>query len=80
MKELQARLDESDAGAMKHSRKAVGKLEQRVRELESELEAEQRRHGETQKNLRKVDRRLKEVTMQVRCILSIILLNTYTIV
>lgn len=62
---MQARLEDSESGAMKNGRKAVGKLEQRVRELETELEAEQRRHAETQKNLRKVDRRMKEISMQV---------------
>lgn len=60
-----ARLEDSESGAMKNGRKAMGKLEQRVRELETELEAEQRRHGETQKNLRKVDRRMKEISLQV---------------
>jgi TATA-binding protein-associated factor Taf7 len=33
--------------------------------LESEYEAEQRRHVETQKNARKADRRLKELAYQV---------------
>lgn len=32
-----------------------------VRELEVELDNEQRRHAETQKNMRKADRRLKEL-------------------
>ena len=36
-----------------------------VQELESELDAEQRRHAETQKNARKADRRLKELSFQV---------------
>ena len=64
VKELQVRLEEAEANAMKGGKKALAKLEQRVRELETELDAEQRRHGETQKNYRKIDRRLKEVTMQ----------------
>nr|VZI50304.1 unnamed protein product [Spirometra erinaceieuropaei] len=64
LKEMQVRLEESEANAMKGGKKALAKLEQRVRELESEVEAEQRRHGETQKNYRKVDRRLKEVALQ----------------
>lgn len=34
-------------------------------ELESELDSEQRRHAETQKNMRKADRRLKELAFQV---------------
>jgi len=36
-----------------------------VQELETELDAEQRRHAETQKNARKADRRLKELAFQV---------------
>ena len=35
-----------------------------VRDLESELDGEQRRHAETQKNMRKADRRLKELAFQ----------------
>lgn len=35
-----------------------------MRELESELDSEQRRHAETQKNARKADRRLKELAFQ----------------
>ncbi|VDD74731.1 unnamed protein product [Mesocestoides corti] len=64
VKELQVRLEEAESNAMKGGKKALAKLEQRVRELETELDAEQRRHGETQKNYRKIDRRLKEVTLQ----------------
>lgn len=63
-KEMQVRLEESESSAMKGGKKALAKLEQRVRELESELDAEQRRHGETQKNNRKIDRRLKEISLQ----------------
>lgn len=65
VKEYQAKLDETENNALKGGKKAVGKLEQRVRELESELDAEQRRHTETQKNTRKVERRLKEIGLQV---------------
>ena len=42
----------------------IQKLEQRVRELEVELDNEQRRHAETTKGLRKQDRRLKELAFQ----------------
>ena len=33
-------------------------------ELENELDNEQRRHADTQKNMRKADRRLKELAFQ----------------
>ncbi len=36
----------------------------KVREVETELEAEQRRHADTTKNMRKQDRRLKELAFQ----------------
>merc|ERR1719179_10179 len=42
----------------------IQKLEQRVRELEVELDNEQRRHAETDKGMRKADRRLKELAFQ----------------
>merc|ERR1711918_9339 len=38
------------------------KMETRIRELESELDAESRRFGDAQKNLRKSERRIKELT------------------
>jgi len=49
---------------MKGGKRAQQKMEQRLRDLEMELDAEQRRHGETTKNLRKQDRRLKELAFQ----------------
>ncbi|XP_041362744.1 myosin heavy chain, striated muscle-like isoform X1 [Gigantopelta aegis] len=64
VKELQVRLDEAEGQALKGGKKLIQKLEQRVRELENEFDNEQRRHAETQKNLRKADRRLKELAFQ----------------
>ncbi|XP_026327804.1 myosin heavy chain, muscle isoform X35 [Hyposmocoma kahamanoa] len=64
IKELQVRLDEAEANALKGGKKAIQKLEQRVRELENELDGEQRRHADAQKNLRKAERRIKELTFQ----------------
>ncbi|XP_023175397.1 myosin heavy chain, muscle isoform X16 [Drosophila hydei] len=64
IKELQVRLDEAEANALKGGKKAIQKLEQRVRELENELDGEQRRHADAQKNLRKSERRIKELSFQ----------------
>lgn len=64
VKDLQVRLDESEASALKGGKKTLQKLEQRIRELEVELEGEQRRYQETDKNVRKQERRLKELAMQ----------------
>jgi len=64
VKELQARLDEAEASALKGGKKIISKLESRVRELEVELESEQRRYAETEKTFRKQDHRLKELAAQ----------------
>lgn len=58
------RLDEAENNALKGGKKAIQKLEQRVRELENELDGEQRRHADAQKNLRKSERRIKELSFQ----------------
>merc|ERR1712080_297383 len=41
---------------------AMIKMETRIRELESELDAENRRHADVTKNLRKSERSIKELT------------------
>ncbi|XP_043200285.1 myosin heavy chain, muscle-like isoform X9 [Amphibalanus amphitrite] len=64
VKDLQIRLDEAEANAVKNGRKIIAKLEERLRSLESELDHEQRRHSEATKNLRKADRRIKELLFQ----------------
>ena len=61
---VQARLEEAEASAMKGGKRAQQKLEQRLRDLEMELDAEQRRHAETTKNVRKQERRMKELAFQ----------------
>ena len=62
--ELQNRLDEAEANALKNGKKAAAKLESRLRELEAELDAEQRRLGDASKNMRKAERRIKELDFQ----------------
>merc|ERR1712051_921318 len=63
-KDMQARLDDAEQNALKGGKKAMGKMESRIRELESELDAESRRLGDAQKNLRKSERKIKELTFQ----------------
>ncbi|KAL6736890.1 hypothetical protein Aduo_007192 [Ancylostoma duodenale] len=65
LKEMQVRLDEAEAAALKGGKKVIAKLEQRVREVESELDAEQRRYQDANKNLGKADRRVRELQFQV---------------
>ncbi|XP_042212128.1 myosin heavy chain, muscle-like isoform X1 [Homarus americanus] len=64
LKEIQIRLEEVETNALKNTKKAVAKLEGRVRDLESQLDDESRRHSDAQKNLRKCERRIKELTFQ----------------
>merc|ERR1712091_687676 len=56
------KLDEAETNALKGGKKAMNKMEGRVRALESEVDAEARRCGDAQKNLRKSERRIKEMT------------------
>ncbi|XP_070701646.1 myosin-7 [Pempheris klunzingeri] len=64
IKDLQHRLDEAEQIAMKGGKKQVQKLEARVRELENEVELEQKKSGEAVKGIRKYERRIKELTYQ----------------
>uniref|UniRef100_A0A8C8VIU1 Myosin heavy chain 6 n=1 Tax=Pelusios castaneus TaxID=367368 RepID=A0A8C8VIU1_9SAUR len=64
IKDLQLRLDEAEQLALKGGKKQLQKLEARVRELENELESEQKRNTESIKGLRKSERRIKELTYQ----------------
>ena len=62
VKDAHARCDEAELNALKGGKKAVNKMESRIRELESELDAETRRYGDVTKNLRKSERSIKELT------------------
>merc|ERR1712036_9702 len=62
VKDMQCRLDESETNVLKGGKKAMNKLETRIRELESEMDAEGRRFADAQKNLRKSERRIQELT------------------
>jgi myosin heavy chain 6/7 len=61
-KDMQQRLDEAETNALKGGKKAMNKMETRIRELESEMDAESRRFGDSQKNLRRSERRIKELS------------------
>ena len=62
LKDMQCRLDEAENNALKVGKKAMNKMDTRIKELESELDAENRRFADAQKNLRKSERRIKELT------------------
>merc|ERR1711970_777965 len=61
-KDAGQRADEAEVNALKGGRKAMIKMETRIRELEPELDAESRRNGDICKNLRKSERTTKELT------------------
>merc|ERR1712142_400907 len=62
VKDAQNRLDEAEQNALKGGKKAIAKMDTRIRELESELDAENRRFADAQKNLRRSERTVKELT------------------
>ena len=61
-KDVQIRCDEAEQNALKGGKKAITTMESRIRELESELNAENRRFTDAQNNLRKTERHVKELT------------------
>merc|ERR1711981_71741 len=65
VKDAQSRLDEAEQSALKGGKKAIAKMETRIRELESELDAENRRLGDAQKNMRKSERHIKELSYSI---------------
>merc|ERR1711881_668486 len=56
VKDVQVRLDDAETNALKGGKKAMNKMDTRIRELESEVDAEHRRLGDAVKNLRKGER------------------------
>ncbi|XP_053720277.1 myosin-4-like isoform X2 [Synchiropus splendidus] len=64
VKDLQLRLDEAESLALKGGKKQLQKMEARVRDLEAEVEVEQRRAADATKGIRKYERRIKELTFQ----------------
>merc|ERR1711884_1017076 len=64
VKDMQARVDEAQTNALKGGKKAMTRMDTRIRELESELDAENRRMADAQKNMRKSERKIKELSYQ----------------
>ncbi|KAF7265982.1 hypothetical protein GWI33_020717 [Rhynchophorus ferrugineus] len=64
VKNLSVRLEEVEANAIVGGKRIISKLEARIRDFESELDEEKRRHAETIKILRKKERTVKEVMIQ----------------
>uniref|UniRef100_A0A8C4WRW0 Uncharacterized protein n=1 Tax=Gopherus evgoodei TaxID=1825980 RepID=A0A8C4WRW0_9SAUR len=64
VKDLQLHLDEAEQLALKGGKKHIQKLEARVRELEGEVDNEQKCSADAIKGMRKYERRVKELTYQ----------------
>ncbi|CAJ0560714.1 unnamed protein product, partial [Mesorhabditis spiculigera] len=65
LREFQSRLDEAEAAALKGGKKVIQQLEKRSRDLESELDGEQRRFQLANKDLSKAERKVKELEFQM---------------
>ncbi|XP_078700139.1 uncharacterized protein LOC144926943 isoform X1 [Branchiostoma floridae x Branchiostoma belcheri] len=63
-KDLQQQLEEAEASALKGGKRALAKVEERIRELELQLSIIQKQHQDDVKALRKNDRSLKEFAAQ----------------
>merc|ERR1712092_26481 len=59
---MQARVDEAQTNALRGGKKAMTRVDTRIRELESDLDAENRRNADSLKNLRKSERKIKELS------------------
>jgi len=65
VKNLSIRLEEVEASAIAGGKRVISKLEARLRDLELAFDNEKRLHSETQTVLRKKDRNVKELMIQM---------------
>ena len=63
--DMQERSDAAEASVIKGGAKAIQKAEQRLKTLQTDMEAETRRSTEAAKNLARADRRVREFDFQV---------------
>ena len=64
VKDLQFRLEQAESNALKGGKKVTQKLEQRISELEADLEHEQRAHQESLKESKRSERKMRELSTQ----------------
>merc|ERR1719201_1333321 len=62
VKDMQTKLDEAEQLAVKGGKKVISRLEMKIKDLEGQLDDEQRRLVEAQKSQRRTERRVKELT------------------
>ncbi|XP_038064642.1 myosin heavy chain, striated muscle-like isoform X2 [Patiria miniata] len=63
VKDMQSRLEEAEAMALKGGKTTIMKLEKKLHETERDLDAETRRRSDLDKAVRKQERRLKEIIL-----------------
>merc|ERR1712168_739895 len=61
VKDMQSKLDEAEQLAVKGGRKVTSRLEQKIKDLENQLDGEQRRLVDAEKSRRRTERRVKEL-------------------
>lgn len=66
MQELQERADIAEQAVLKGGAKAIQKAEQRLKNVQAELETESRRSQDATKAFSRADRRVRELEFQVR--------------
>lgn len=64
IQELNAKVEEAEQMMLQDGRKLLQKMEAQIKDLELELDTEQKKHMETMKTLKKHERRLKELSFQ----------------
>ena len=57
---LKVKLEDAENNSIKHGKKMIGRLEEKIRELVAELDNEERRRSEALKNLKKTERGVNE--------------------
>ncbi|CAL4111240.1 unnamed protein product, partial [Meganyctiphanes norvegica] len=62
VKDLKLKIEESETVNQRASKRTLSKLESRAVELEAQFDDEARKHADAQKNLRKAERQIKELT------------------
>ena len=57
---MKVKLEDAENNSIKHGKKMIGRLEEKIRELVAELDNEERRRSEALKNLKKTERGVNE--------------------
>ena len=65
IRELQVKVDDEEINAIKWGEKMIAKLTNRMKDVETELEMERRRYGDSNKSLRKTQRGIHEYSIRI---------------